>query len=70
MKPPWVELPSIPCGSIGWRMGIGERYWVKFDQWWKSLSAEKREKYTRENPEPQGWEGFYQRKTGRYKTTR
>lgn len=51
-------------------MGIGERYWVKFDQWWKSLSAEKREKYTRENPEPEGWEGFYQRKTGRYKTTR
>lgn len=63
MKPPWVEFPLIPRGSVGWRMGIGEQYWIKFDRWWKSLRPEKREDYARENPEPEGWDGFYSRKT-------
>ena len=24
MNPPWVEIPDIPWGSVGWRMGYAE----------------------------------------------
>jgi hypothetical protein len=26
LQPPWVKYPTIPCYSIGWRMGYGEDY--------------------------------------------
>jgi hypothetical protein len=31
LPPPWVKYPSIPCYSIGWRMGVGEEY---MREWW------------------------------------
>ena len=61
MIPPWQKHPEIPFGSIGWRMGNGEDYWVAFHEWFKRKSADHKLRYAQENPEPAGWEGFYRR---------
>ncbi len=37
-RPPWLEHPEIPIGSIGWRMGYGESYWMAFDKWRGTLA--------------------------------
>ena len=62
MSPPWQQYPEIPLGSIGWRMGRGEDYWLEFDQWFRSKPAEARASYIEQYPEPPGWDGFYRRK--------
>jgi hypothetical protein len=68
LLPPWLKYPHIGLGSIGWRMGYGEDYWVEFDEWYKSLTSEIRAQYRAKFPEPseveQGlpWTGFYDRK--------
>jgi hypothetical protein len=62
MIPPWQKFSHIPLGSIGWRMGAGEEYWLAFDDWFKRKSLEAKILYVKENPEPDGWEGFYRRK--------
>lgn len=62
MVPPWQKHPEIPLGSIGWRMGYGEDYWAAFDEWFKRKTPDHRLRYARENPEPDGWDGFYRRK--------
>lgn len=62
MQPPWTIFPEIPLGSAGWRMGEGEDYWKKFDQWYCRMQPVHRERYAVENPEPDGWYGFYARK--------
>jgi hypothetical protein len=59
MKPPWKQFPQIQYGSIGWRMGPGEDYWDEFDRWYKRKNPDHRKRYREENPEPDGWEGFY-----------
>lgn len=33
LLPPWTRYPSIPRGSIGWRMGSGELYIWAWDEW-------------------------------------
>lgn len=68
MRPPWDVFPSIPLGSIGWRMGDGEEYWVKFSRWYDQLQPVRREQYEREHPEPGGWAGFYARKNDYLRT--
>lgn len=60
MQPPWVERPEIPFMSIGWRMGYGEDYAVKFDRWYKALTVEQRTQYELDYPEPPSWPGFYE----------
>lgn len=57
--PPWEALPDIPRGSIGWRMGSGEDYWIEFSQWYRSLTPEQRAEYRELYQAPPGWEGFY-----------
>jgi hypothetical protein len=59
MKPPWEAHPEVPAGSIGWRMGYGEDYWMRFSGWFETLSPQDREFYRREHPEPADWAGFY-----------
>ena len=59
--PPWRKYPNIPLGSLGWRMGSGEDYWIEFDGWFKRKAAADQRLYAADNPEPQGWEGFYRR---------
>lgn len=62
MIPPWKKFPDIPLGSIGWRMGHGEDYWLEFDAWFKAKTPDHRQRYAAENPEPTGWTGFYSRR--------
>jgi hypothetical protein len=62
MIPPWRKHPEIPLGSLGWRMGFGEKYWVEFDDWFARKHTDAKRRYAAENPEPDGWEGFYARK--------
>jgi hypothetical protein len=59
MIPPWKKYPDIPRFSIGWRMGDGEDYYAQFFRWYKDLSDQQAEIYSRENPEFEEWEGFY-----------
>ena len=51
-RPPWQQFPHIPMGSLGWRMGAGEQYWIEFDAWFESLSPEAKRRYARRNPAP------------------
>jgi hypothetical protein len=62
LQPPWLVYPHIQFASIGWRMGPGEDYWVKFDAWYAALSGTERDQYERDYPEPKSWDGFYARK--------
>ena len=59
MKPPWQMHPDIPPRSIGWRMGRGEDYLLKFYPWFHSLAADEQKEFMERNPEPPDWRGFY-----------
>jgi hypothetical protein len=39
MLPPVVALPELPARSIGWRMGYGEDYAIRFWEWRQRLAA-------------------------------
>lgn len=68
LAPPWLAFPKIGLGSIGWRMGSGEDYWIAFDRWFKKLPPDHKRQFRLKYPEPerveQGlpWTGFYDRK--------
>ncbi len=62
MIPPWQMFPTIPLGSIGWRMGAGEDYWIAFTAWFDRNDRAEQLRYAVENPEPTGWDGFYRRR--------
>jgi len=68
LLPPWLKYPQIGLGSMGWRTGYGEDYWIEFDDWYGALSKDQRSTYQAKYPEPaqveQGlpWTGFYDRK--------
>jgi hypothetical protein len=60
MEPLWVKFPSYPRHSMGWRMGGGEDYAIKYALWFKNLSNADQIDYIRSNPEPSEWQGFYE----------
>ena len=31
--PPWIMIPDIPLGSMGWRMGYGESYIMRYEDY-------------------------------------
>ena len=53
---------DIPLGSIGWRMGADEEYWIALDEWFSSQTPEQKLAFAQRHPEPVGWSGFYERK--------
>lgn len=62
MPPPWLMYPHILQGSIGWRMGYGEDYMMRFIQWFRSLDESNQEEYKQLFPGPLdfiGWYGSY-----------
>lgn len=59
MAPLWLIFPEISRGSIGWRMGYGEDYAIKFWEWYDLLTEEDKIKYQNLFPEPIGWQGIY-----------
>jgi hypothetical protein len=58
MNPPWIEMPDIPQG-IGWRMGPGQEYMMKFCPWFAALSELEKKQYALDFPEDIQWQGFY-----------
>lgn len=56
MAPLWLMYREIPEGSIGWRMGYGEEYVMKFHNWFQMLSVEEQEEYNRKFPKPICWD--------------
>lgn len=51
MLPPRLKAPWIAKGSIGWRMGGGERYLIEFDDWRGALSRDETAAYRRAYPQ-------------------
>ena len=64
LPPLWIKFPHISAFSIGWRMGYGEDYKVKFNDWFEVLSEDKRREYMRLFPEPATWRGYWNDTTG------
>lgn len=56
MAPLWLMYPEIPEGSIGWRMGYGEDYRIKFYKWFQTLSVEEQKEYNSKFPKPVCWQ--------------
>jgi hypothetical protein len=59
LMPPWLALPLIPHGSIGWRMGVGEGYLDDLRRWWVGQPIEARLRLREAYPEPPEWTGFW-----------
>ncbi len=59
LSPPWKIFPELVEASLGWSMGPGEYYRLEFRDWFAHIEAPEREAYERENAEPEGWRGFY-----------
>ena len=59
MPPPWLMYPHILNGSIGWRMGYGEDYLMRFQEWFRNLSDEDQLEYKEMFPGPLDWIGWY-----------
>ncbi len=55
MLPCWLEYRWISPSSIGWRMGVGESYRLKWLKWLKSLPLEEQQDYIKQFPEPKMW---------------
>lgn len=60
LAPPWIAYPYIHRYSIGWRMGSGEAYMMKWSQWYDSLTEKEQKEYQMLFPEPVIWSGFWQ----------
>ena len=59
-EPPWTRYPGVDMGWIGFRQSEGEVYMQLWTEWIEKLSAEDRADYQSRNPEPPGWEGFWE----------
>lgn len=59
MPPPWLAHREIERYSIGWRMGYGEDYIVRFSDWLNALSPEEQIEYRTLFPEPVTWKGWW-----------
>ena len=59
LPPPWIKFPSMDPFSIGWRMGAGEDYKFKFNDWLKTLSQDEQRQYQQLFAEPATWRGYW-----------
>lgn len=66
MLPLWIEHSIISRYSIGWRMGYGEDYVMKFSNWFDELSNNEKEEYINKYPEPIEWTGWYEDENPEY----
>lgn len=59
LPPPWLAYPEIERYSIGWRMGYGESYIMKWSTWLNTLSPDETAEYQKLFPEPVTWSGYW-----------
>ena len=59
LSPLWLRYPSIPMGSIGWRMGAGEEYMSQWNDWFSQLTPEAQLSYRGWFPPAPTCQGFY-----------
>ena len=53
---PWRQLPDLPPGHIGWRMGPGEDVLRTWWEWASATAAEERRAHLlRQRPIPDRW---------------
>jgi hypothetical protein len=58
LPPPWAKHPEIPLGSIGWRMGYGESWMMRWGEWLEQQPRDRgwRVAYLRRHPPaPRSW---------------
>ena len=53
--PLWLAFPLYPRDTMGWRMGAGEDYGMKWVSWFGGLSEEEQRKYNEKFPMPDYW---------------
>ena len=59
MPPPWLAYPEIERYSIGWRMGYGEYYIIRWGAWFRALTETEKKTYQELFPEPVTWKGYW-----------
>lgn len=69
MPPPWLMFPHILKGSIGWRMGYGEVYLMRFLDWFNKLEIDKQEEYKQMFSGPLSWTGWGESDNSKTTTT-
>jgi ribA/ribD-fused uncharacterized protein len=52
LPPPWIAVPGLPRLSIGWNMGLGEDFMIRWGSMFNGLSQEARLRYQRRWPAP------------------
>jgi hypothetical protein len=54
--PPWKQVPELPAGDIGWRMGAGENVMHQWWEWARTTTPTERQNYLlRHCPIPPQW---------------
>ena len=66
---PWEAYPTIPRGSIGWRMGSSESFIIDWGTWLRALTPEQRDDYRKRHPEPESWSGIYEQRSPQHDKT-
>lgn len=60
LPPPWIACPEIERYSIGWRMGYGESYAMRWSAWLDALPETEMLEYQTLFPEPVTWRGYWE----------
>ena len=59
LPPPWIAYPEMERYSIGWRMGFGEYYIIRWGAWFRALTETEKKTYQELFPEPVTWKGYW-----------
>lgn len=59
MPPPWLVFPHYNPSSVGWRMGVGESYMIRWHLEYARFDGQKKKSYKKKYPVPLYWFYFY-----------
>ncbi|GGH27662.1 NADAR family protein [Sphingobacterium alkalisoli] len=61
IQTPWAKFPNVDGDGMFWRMGKVEDYLTEFSKYYQSLNDREKTIYKLTNPQPYGWNQFYDR---------